>query len=153
MKIEERLTELGLSLPEVPAPVAAYVPAVRAGNWVYVSGQTPFRDGKLRVKGKVGSDVTLEDAYQEAKQCALNIMAAVKSVAGSLDNVERIVKLVGFVASTPDFTDAPKVVNGASELFVQVFGDKGKHARSAVGVASLPLDCCVEVEAVVLVKE
>ncbi len=153
MKIEDRLTELGLSLPEVPAPVAAYVPAVRAGNWVYVSGQTPFRDGKLRVKGKVGKDVTLEDAYEEAKQCALNIMAAVKSVAGSLDNVERIVKLVGFVASTPDFTDAPKVVNGASELFVQVFGDKGKHARSAVGVASLPLDCCVEVEAVVLLKE
>ncbi|HON86941.1 MAG: RidA family protein [Firmicutes bacterium] len=153
MKIEDRLAELGLSLPEVPAPVAAYVPAVRAGNWVYVSGQTPFRDGKLRVKGKVGKDVTLEDAYEEAKQCALNIMAAVKSVAGSLDNVERIVKLVGFVASTPDFTDAPKVVNGASELFVQVFGDKGKHARSAVGVASLPLDCCVEVEAVVLLKE
>ncbi len=153
MKIEDRLAELGLSLPEVPAPVAAYVPAVRAGNWVYVSGQTPFRDGKLRVKGKVGKDVTLEDAYEEAKQCALNIMAAVKSVAGSLDNVERIVKLVGFVASTPDFTDAPKVVNGASELFVQVFGDKGKHARSAVGVAALPLDCCVEVEAVVLLKE
>ena len=153
MKIEDRLAELGLSLPEVPAPVAAYVPAVRAGNWVYISGQTPFRDGKLRVKGKVGKDVTLEDAYEEAKQCALNIMAAVKSVAGSLDNVERIVKLVGFVASTPDFTDAPKVVNGASELFVQVFGDKGKHARSAVGVASLPLDCCVEVEAVVLLKE
>ena len=153
MKIEDRLAELGLSLPEVPAPVAAYVPAVRAGNWVYVSGQTPFRDGKLRVKGKVGKDVILEDAYEEAKQCALNIMAAVKSVAGSLDNVERIVKLVGFVASTPDFTDAPKVVNGASELFVQVFGDKGKHARSAVGVASLPLDCCVEVEAVVLLKE
>lgn len=153
MKIEDRLAELGLSLPEVPAPVAAYVPAVRAGNWVYVSGQTPFRDGKLRVKGKVGKDVTLEDAYEEAKQCALNIMAAVKSVAGSLDNVERIVKLVGFVASMPDFTDAPKVVNGASELFVQVFGDKGKHARSAVGVASLPLDCCVEVEAVVLLKE
>ena len=153
MKIEDRLAELGLSLPEVPAPVAAYVPAVRAGNWVYVSGQTPLRDGKLRVKGKVGKDVTLEDAYEEAKQCALNIMAAVKSVAGSLDNVERIVKLVGFVASTPDFTDAPKVVNGASELFVQVFGDKGKHARSAVGVAALPLDCCVEVEAVVLLKE
>lgn len=153
MKIEDRLAELGLSLPEVPAPVAAYVPAVRAGNWVYVSGQTPFRDGKLRVKGKVGKDVTLEDAYEEAKQCALNIMAAVNSVAGSLDNVERIVKLVGFVASTPDFTDAPKVVNGASELFVQVFGDKGKHARSAVGVAALPLDCCVEVEAVVLLKE
>ena len=153
MKIEDRLTELGLSLPEVPAPVAAYVPVVRAGNWVYVSGQTPLRDGKLRVKGKVGKDVTLEDAYEEAKQCALNIMAAVKSVAGSLDNVERIVKLVGFVASTPDFTDAPKVVNGASELFVQVFGDKGKHARSAVGVAALPLDCCVEVEAVVLLKE
>ena len=153
MKIEDRLAELGLSLPEVPAPVAAYVPAVRAGNWVYVSGQTPFRDRKLRVKGKVGKDVTLEDAYEEAKQCALNIMAAVKSVAGSLDNVERIVKLVGFVASTPDFTDAPKVVNGASELFVQVFGDKGKHARSAVGVAALPLDCCVEVEAVVLLKE
>ncbi|HOB31141.1 MAG TPA: RidA family protein [Bacillota bacterium] len=153
MTIEERLSELGLSLPEVPAPVAAYVPAVRVGNWVYVSGQTPFRDGELRVKGKVGGEVTLEEAYEEAKQCALNIMAVVKSVAGSLENVERIVKVVGFVAVTPDFTDAPKVVNGASELFVQVFGDKGKHARSAVGVCALPLDCCVEVEAVVLLKE
>lgn len=153
MTIEERLSELGLSLPEVPAPVAAYVPAVRVGNWVYVSGQTPFRDGELRVKGKVGGEVTLEEAYEEAKQCALNIMAVVKSAAGSLDNVERIVKVVGFVAVTPDFTDAPKVVNGASELFVQVFGDKGKHARSAVGVCALPLDCCVEVEAVVLLKE
>lgn len=153
MKIEEKLAELGLTLPQVPAPVAAYVPAVKAGRWVYVSGQTPFRDGKLRVTGKLGKDVSIEDAYEEAKQCALNIMAAVKSVAGSLDNVERIVKVVGFVACTPDFTNAPKVVNGASELFGEVFGDKGKHARAAVGVASLPLDCCVEVEAVILLKE
>ncbi|MGI6628287.1 MAG: RidA family protein [Bacillota bacterium] len=153
MKIEDKLTELGLTLPQVPAPVASYVPAVRAGNWVYVSGQTPFKDGKLRVKGKVGGEVTLEEAYEEAKQCALNAMAAIKSVAGSLDNVERIVKVVGFVAVTPDFTDAPKVVNGASDLFVEVFGDRGKHARSAIGVASLPLDCSVEVEAVALLKE
>lgn len=153
MKIEEKLAELGLTLPQVPAPVAAYVPAVKAGNWVFVSGQTPMKDGQLKVKGKLGKDVSLEDAYEEAKQCALNIMAAVKSVAGSLDNVEQIVKLSGFVASTPDFTDAPKVVNGASELFGKVFGDRGKHARAAVGVASLPLDCCVEIEAIVLLKD
>ncbi len=153
MKIEERLAQLGLSLPEVPAPVASYVPGVKAGNWVYVSGQTPFKDGKLRVTGKVGNEVTLEEAYEEAKQCALNAMAVIKSVAGSLDNVERIVKVTGFVASTPDFTDAPKVVNGASDLFVKVFGDRGKHARSAIGVISLPLDCSVEVEVVALLKE
>lgn len=153
MKIEEKLTKLGLSLPQVPAPVASYVPAVKAGNWVYVSGQTPFRDGKLRVAGKVGNEVTLEEAYEEAKQCALNAMAAIKSVAGSLDNVERIVKVTGFVASSPDFTDAPKVINGASDLFVEVFGDKGKHARSAIGVTALPLNCSVEVEVIALVKQ
>ena len=153
MKIEERLSKLGLSLPEVPAPVAAYVPAVKAGGWVYVSGQTPLRDGKLKVKGKVGVQVTLEEAYDEAKQCALNILAAIKSVAGSLDDVERIVKVTGFVACSPDFTDAPKVVNGASELFAQVFGDRGRHARAAIGVSSLPLDCSVEVEAIALLKE
>lgn len=153
MSVERKLAELGLTLPEAPAPVASYVPAVKQGNWVYVSGQIPLRDGKVRVTGKVGSEVTLEDAQQEARQCALNALAVIKSVAGSLDNVERIVKVTGFVACTPDFTDAPKVVNGASDLFVEVFGDKGKHARSAVGVAALPLDVPVEVEVIAYVKD
>ncbi len=152
MKIEQKLAELGLSLPEVPAPVASYVPGVKEDRWIYVSGQTPLRDGKLNVKGKVGKEVTLEEAYEEAKQCALNIMAVLKSMAGSLDNIERIVKVTGFVASTPDFTDAPKVINGASDLFGKVFGEKGRHARAAIGVSSLPLDCAVEVEAIALVK-
>ena len=138
MTIEEKLAELGLSLPEVPTPVASYVPAVKQGNWVHVSGQIPLRDGKLRVTGKVGSEITLEEAQAEAKQCALNALAVIKSVVGSLDKVERIVKVTGFVACSPDFTDAPKVVNGASDLFLEVFGDKGRHARAAVGAAALP---------------
>ncbi|MGI6620119.1 MAG: RidA family protein [Bacillota bacterium] len=153
MTIEEKLAELGLSLPEVPTPVASYVPAVKQGNWVHVSGQIPLRDGKLRVTGKVGSEITLEEAQAEAKQCALNALAVIKSVVGSLDKVERIVKVTGFVACSPDFTDAPKVVNGASDLFLEVFGDKGRHARAAVGVAALPLDCAVEVEVIAFVKE
>ncbi len=153
MTIEEKLAELGLSLPEVPTPVASYVPAVKQGNWVHVSGQIPLRDGKLRVTGKVGSEITLEEAQAEAKQCALIALAVIKSVVGSLDKVERIVKVTGFVACSPDFTDAPKVVNGASDLFLEVFGDKGRHARAAVGVAALPLDCAVEVEVIAFVKE
>lgn len=153
MTVEERLAQLGLTLPEAPAPVASYVPAVKQGNWVYVSGQIPLRDGKVRVSGKVGSEVSLEDAQEEARQCALNALAIIKSVAGSLDNVERIVKVTGFVACSPDFTDAPKVVNGASDLFLEVFGDKGRHARAAVGVTALPLDVPVEVEVIAFVKE
>ncbi|MGE5580335.1 MAG: RidA family protein [Bacillota bacterium] len=152
MTVAETLKNLGIELPAVAKPVAAYVPAVVAGKWVYISGQLPFRQGKLEKTGKVGSDVTLEDAYVEAKQCAINCMAALQSVVGDLDNVLRIVKVTGFVASAPGFNDQPKVVNGASELLGQVFGEAGKHARAAVGVAELPLNACVEVELIALLK-
>ncbi|MGW0711592.1 RidA family protein [Streptomyces sp. NPDC002643] len=144
--VEAKLAELGLSLPEVVPPLAAYQPAVRTGSYVYTSGQLPMVDGKLPVTGKVGAEVTPEEAKDLARVCALNALAAVKSVAGDLDRVARVVKVVGFVASAPDFTAQPAVVNGASELLGAVFGDKGVHARSAVGVAVLPLDAPVEVE-------
>ena len=146
---EERLGELGLGLPPVAAPVAAYVPAVRTGNHVYTSGQLPMVDGKLAATGKVGAEVSPDDAKALARTCALNAMAAVASVVGDLSKVTRVVKVVGFVASAPDFTGQPGVVNGASELLGEVFGDAGQHARSAVGVAVLPLDAPVEVELVV----
>lgn len=152
MKIEEKLNELGIQLPAVAKPVAAYVPAVLAGKWVYISGQLPFRQGKLEKTGKVGREVSLEEANVEARQCAINCLAALKSVAGDLDKVEKIVKVSGFVASAPGFNDQPKVVNGASELFGQVFGEAGQHARAAVGVAELPLNTCVEVELIALLK-
>lgn len=144
---EERLAELGLSVPDVVPPVAAYVPATRSGDHVYTAGQLPMRDGALMATGKVGDTVSAEDAYACARQCALNAIAAIRSVAGDLANV-RIVKVVVFVASTPDFTGQPGVANGASELFGAVFGDAGIHARSAVGVPVLPLDAPVEVEVV-----
>jgi enamine deaminase RidA (YjgF/YER057c/UK114 family) len=143
---EERLAELGLTLPEVPKPVAAYVPAVRTGNLVYTSGQVPLVDGKLAGTGKLGADLTTEQGAELARICALNALAAVKSEVGDLSRVVRIVKVVVFVASDPAFTDQPKVGNGASELLGAVLGEAGKHARSAVGVASLPLDAPVEVE-------
>ncbi len=146
---EERLKELGLRLPEVAKPVAAYVPAVRTGNHVYTAGQLPFVDGQLPKTGKVGAEVTPEEAKELAQQCALNAIAAVKAEIGDLSAVRRVVKVVGFVASAPDFTGQPAVVNGASELLGKVFGDAGVHARSAVGVAVLPLDAPVEVEMVV----
>ena len=145
---EKRLAELGLELPVVPAPVAAYVPAVRTGNLVFVSGQLPFVDGKLPATGKVGAGVTPEQAYDLARQCALNALAAAAAAAGGLDAITRVVKVTGFVASTPDFVGHPAVVNGASELIGAVLGDAGVHARAAVGVASLPLDSPVEVEIV-----
>lgn len=144
--IEARLAELGLTLPAVAAPVAAYVPAVISGNHVYTSGQLPFIDGKLTVLGKVGAGVSAEDAKALAATCAINALAAVKSVIGDLDRVTRIVKVVGFVSSDPSFTGQPGVINGASELLGQIFGDAGVHSRSAVGVAVLPLDSPVEVE-------
>ncbi len=151
MKVEERLKQVGIDIPEVVKPVAAYVPALRVGNWVYVSGQMPARQGKITRTGKVGSDVTTEEAYEEAKQCAVNCIAAIKSVVGEeLDKV-RIVKVTGFVASAARYNDQPKVVNGASELFAQAFGDAGHHARAAVGVAELPLNVCCEVELVAFV--
>ncbi|KWW97453.1 LysR family transcriptional regulator [Carbonactinospora thermoautotrophica] len=146
---EERLKQLGLELPEVAKPVAAYVPAVRTGNHVYTSGQLPFVDGRLPKTGKVGAEVTAEEAKELAQQCALNAIAAVKAEIGDLSAVRRVVKVVGFVASAPDFTGQPAVVNGASELLGKVFGDAGSHARSAVGVAALPLDAPVEVEMIV----
>jgi enamine deaminase RidA (YjgF/YER057c/UK114 family) len=146
---EERLAELGLSIPEVPAPVAAYVPAVRSGNQVFTSGQLPMRSGELMTVGKVGGEVSAEEAYACAQQCALNAIAAVRSVVGDLSQVKRVVKVVAFVASTPDFTGQPGVANGASELLGKVFGDAGVHARSAVGVPALPLDAPVEVEILV----
>ncbi|HWL60644.1 MAG TPA: RidA family protein [Microbacteriaceae bacterium] len=147
--IESRLTELGLALPAVAFPVAAYVPAVVTGNLVYTSGQLPFQGGELPAKGKVGAEVSPEDAKDLARICALNAIAAVDAAIGSLDRVTRVVKVVGFVSSAPDFTGQPGVVNGASELLQDVFGELGRHARSAVGVAVLPLDSPVEVELVV----
>ena len=146
---EERLAALDLAVPEVAAPVASYVPAVRSGNHVHTSGQLPMRYGELLLTGKVGAKVGLEEAQRCAQQCALNAIAAVKSVVGDLTQVRRVVKVVVFVASTPDFTGQPQVANGASELFGQAFGDAGVHARSAVGVSVLPLDAPVEVELVV----
>ncbi|MDJ0355183.1 RidA family protein [Paenarthrobacter sp. PH39-S1] len=145
--VEARLRELGLTLPDVAAPVAAYVPAVVSGDHVYTSGQLPFIDGKLTVTGKVGSaGVSAAEAKSLAAVCAVNALAAVKNAIGDLDRITRIVKVVGFVSSDPAFTGQPGVINGASELLGQVFGEAGVHARSAVGVAVLPLDSPVEVE-------
>jgi len=146
---EERLEALGLAVPEVPAPVAVYVPAVRSGNHVYTSGQLPMRAGELMAAGKVGDDITQDEAVECARQCALNAIAAVRAEVGELSAVKRVVKVVVFVASSPDFTAQPQVANGVSELLGEVFGDVGRHARSAVGVAVLPLDAPVEVELVV----
>lgn len=143
-----RLAELGLQLPPVVAPLAAYVPAVRTGSLVYTAGQLPLIDGELPATGKVGGEVSPEQATELARTCALNALAAVHSLVG-LDSVVRVVKVVGFVASTPEFTGQPAVVNGASELLGEVFGDAGAHARSAVGVAVLPRDAPVEVELIV----
>jgi enamine deaminase RidA (YjgF/YER057c/UK114 family) len=146
---EERIAELGLTLPSDTAPLAAYVPTVRTGNLVFTAGQLPRRDGELVATGKVGAEVTPEVAAAAAAACALNALAAIKGEIGDLAAIRRVVKVVVFVASTPDFTGQPAVANGASELLGKVFGDAGTHARSAVGVAVLPLDVPVEVELVV----
>ena len=146
---EERLAELGLSVPEVAKPVAAYIPAVRSGNHVFTSGQLPMREGQLIASGKVGGEVSQEEAVECARQCALNALAAIRAEIGDLSAVKRVVKVVAFVSSTPDFTGQPLVANGVSELLGEVFGDIGRHARSAVGVPVLPLDSPVEVEIVV----
>jgi enamine deaminase RidA (YjgF/YER057c/UK114 family) len=144
--VQARLAELGITLPDVAAPAGVYVPAVRSGRYVHTSGQVPFVDGKLPLTGKVGAEVTPEQAKDLARTCALNALAAVSSVAGGLERVAGVVKVTGFVASAPDFTGQPGVINGASELLGEVLGDKGVHARSAVGVAVLPMDAPVEVE-------
>jgi enamine deaminase RidA (YjgF/YER057c/UK114 family) len=147
--VEDRLAQLGLSVPEVAKPVASYVPAVRTGSYVYTAGQVPLRDGDPVATGKVGDGVTPEEAAACAQQCALNAIAAVKAEIGDLDAVKRVVKVVCFVASAPGFTGQPQVANGASDLLGKAFGDAGAHARSAVGVAVLPLDVPVEVEIIV----
>ncbi len=146
---EERLVGLGLAIPEVAAPVAAYVPTVRTGRHVHTSGQLPMREGQLLHTGKVGGAVSQEEAVECARQCALNALAAIRAEVGELSAVKRVVKVVAFVASTPDFTAQPAVANGVSELLGEVFGEAGRHARSAVGVAVLPLDAPVEVELLV----
>ena len=151
MTAETKLAELGLTLPAAAAPVAAYVPVVIAGGLAYVSGQVSFVDGQL-VKGRLGEDVSLEQGIAAAQGCGLMILAQLKAALGSLDRVERVVKLGAFINSAADFTDQPKVANGASELMVAVFGDAGKHARAAVGVPCLPLGCAVEVDAIVAVR-
>ncbi len=150
--IEARLAELGVTLPAPAAPVASYVPAVEVGGLLHVSGQLPFIDGAL-VTGRLGEDVSLERGAEAARACGVMILAQAKQALGSLDRVVRVVKLGGFVNSTGDFTDQPKVVNGASDLMLQVFGDDGRHARSAVGVPVLPLGAAVEVDAILQVRD
>ena len=149
MSVESRLAELGLELPEVAMPAGAYVPAVISGNLVFTAGQIPLVDGKLMAEGRLGAEISAEAGKEIVQRCALNAIAAVKSVLGDLERVKKVVKVVGFVASTPDFTAQPGVVNGASELLPAAFGDRGIHARSAVGVAVLPLNSPVEVELIV----
>lgn len=146
MAHSDQLASLNLALPAVVAPVGSYVPALKVGNEVYTSGQLPMRDGRLTCTGKVGSDVTVEDAAAAAELAALNAVAAVASVAGGIDRIEQIVRVCVFVNSAPGFTDQPKVANGGSNLLGSIFGEAGKHARSAVGAAELPLDAAVELE-------
>lgn len=149
--IEKALEAKGITLPKAAAPVASYIPAVELNGLLHISGQVSMSEGKL-ITGKLGSDMSLEDGQQAAKACALMIAAQIKAALGSLDRVDRIVKLGGFVNSTPDFTDHPKVVNGCSDMMEVIFGAAGKHARSAVGVAALPLGVAVEVDAIVAIK-
>lgn len=149
---EDRLAELGITLPEPPAAIAAYVPTVVHGGLIWVSGQVPFRDGGLPRVGLVGRDISVDDAAEEARYCAINALAQLRAAAGNLNEIERIVKLTVFVASSEGFHAQPLVANGASELFQEVFGDTGRHARSAVGVAQLPLGAPVEVEVVAALR-
>jgi enamine deaminase RidA (YjgF/YER057c/UK114 family) len=150
-KVEARLASLGLVLPDAPVPVANYVPAFLAGNMLFISGQiSKAADGSV-TKGKLGADLTVEQGQAAASLCALNILAQAKAALGDLDRIAQLVRLTGFVNAAPDFTDHPQVVNGASDLMVQVLGDAGKHTRAAVGVSSLPLGCAVEVDAILLI--
>lgn len=150
--IEEKIKELGYTLPETAKPLAAYIPAIRAGEFVYTSGQVPIVKGELKYKGKVGSDITLEEGQKAAVVCALNGLSAIKGVVGDLNKIEQIVKVTVFVNSTDGFTDQPKVANGASEFLGKVFGDAGIHTRSAVGVSELPINSAVEIEMIAKVK-
>ena len=149
MTIEEKLKELGIELKTPPSPVANYIPVQQTGNLIYLSGQGPRNESGDFISGKVGSDITAEEAYELARNTAINLVSAMKSYLGSLDKVKKIVKVFGMVNSTSDFTDHPKVINGCSDFFVEVFGDKGRHARSAVGMGSLPNNMAVEIEIIV----
>lgn len=149
---EAKLVSMGMKLPPVPKPVAAYVPAIQADKYIYTSGQLPMVEGKLAYKGKLGSELTEDQGYAAAKVCAVNCLSAIRDIAGSLDNIERIVKVTGFVNSAPGFSNQPGVMNGASELLSEIFGEAGNHARSAVGVSELPLGAAVEVELIVKIK-
>ncbi|MGA0082737.1 MAG: RidA family protein [Candidatus Nanopelagicales bacterium] len=151
-EIENRIKNLGLVLPEVPAPLAAYIPAKKTGHVIFTAGQLPLLKGELICKGLLGQDVDVEQAYQAARICTLNALAAIKGVIEDLDQIVQVVRVVGYVASTPTFIQQPAIVNGASELLLEIFGEVGKHARSAVGVASLPLNASVEIELTVEVK-
>ncbi|MCF8267726.1 MAG: RidA family protein [Ignavibacteriales bacterium] len=150
--INERLKELGIEIPEAPKPLAAYVPALRTGNYVFTAGQLPLKNGELLYSGKVGRDITAEDAVKAAEICAINCLSAVKTAIGDLNKIKQIVKIVAFVASAEGFTAQPAVANGASELMLKIFGESGKHARSAVGVAELPRGASVEIEMIVEVN-
>ena len=151
-EIESRLKSAGVILPEAPKPVAAYVPAKKVGNLVFTAGQLPMVNGELISKGLLGQDVEIEEANKAARICTINALAAIKGVIGDLDQIQQIVRVVGYVASVPTFTQQPAVVNGASELLLEIFGDNGKHARSAVGMAVLPLNASVEIELTVEIK-
>jgi enamine deaminase RidA (YjgF/YER057c/UK114 family) len=152
MKIVKKLEEKGISLPSAPRPVANYVPALRTGNLLFVSGHGPYNDGRIKISGKVGKELTLEEGYQVARNVALNCLATVKDVLGDLDKVKKVVKLLGMVNCTEDFKDQPKVINGASDLLVEIFGEVGKHARSAVGMQALPNNIPVEIEMILEVE-
>ena len=151
-KIQLKLDLLSITLPEIPKPVAAYIPAKQTGNLVFTAGQLPMVNGELITKGLLGQDVEIEDAKNAARICTLNALAAIKGVIGDLDRIKQVVRVVGYVASTPTFTQQPAIVNGASELLLEIFGEKGKHARSAVGMAVLPLNASVEIELTVEVE-
>lgn len=151
-RVDGKLKEIGLNLPEIPKPVAAYIPAKQSGKLVFTAGQLPMVNGELVSKGLLGQDVDVEEANNAARICTLNALAAIKGVIGDLDRIKQIVRVVGYVASVPTFTQQPAVVNGASELLLEVFGEVGKHARSAVGMAVLPLNASVEIELTVEIE-
>jgi enamine deaminase RidA (YjgF/YER057c/UK114 family) len=151
-KVEITIHKIGLTLPETPIPVAAYIPAKQSGNLVFTAGQLPMVNGELITKGLLGQDVEIEVAKNAARICTLNALAAIKGVIGDLDRIKQVVRVVGYVASIPTFTQQPAIVNGASELLLEIFGEKGKHARSAVGMAVLPLNASVEIELTVEVE-
>ena len=146
MSPEDKLKELGIELPEAPSPLGSYVPAIRTGNLVFLSGILPFVDGKLLRQGRVGKDLTIDDAREDAKRVVMNALAVLQSHIGSLNTVKRCIKITGYIASSPDFTEQPKVLNAASDLLYEIFGEAGRHARAAVGVTALPLNAPVEIE-------